>query len=140
MPSCLILRLFFFFFKQKTAYEMRISGWSSDVCSSDLDGQALRALWPVLLFRPDLRRLRSDEPDRALGGGPLAYHCPGDLDRWRTVPALSRLQGRNRPAAANGARARHYPGARTVAQRGRAPDTDRIRRAFGRRTAGTHPT
>src|SRR3546814_15894216 len=29
---------FFFFFKQKTAYEMRISDWSSDVCSSDLGG------------------------------------------------------------------------------------------------------
>src|SRR3546814_12633130 len=28
----------FFFFKQKTAYEMRISDWSSDVCSSDLGG------------------------------------------------------------------------------------------------------
>src|SRR3546814_15880969 len=27
---------FFFFFKQKTAYELRISDWSSDVCSSDL--------------------------------------------------------------------------------------------------------
>src|SRR3546814_5496324 len=34
--------MFFFFFKQKTAYEMRISDWSSDVCSSDLDpGYAL---------------------------------------------------------------------------------------------------
>src|SRR3546814_1207069 len=35
----------FFFFKQKTAYEMRISDWSSDVCSSDLPaalGQGLR--------------------------------------------------------------------------------------------------
>src|SRR3546814_6110635 len=32
--------LFFFFFKQKTAYEMRISDWSSDVCSSDLLDQA----------------------------------------------------------------------------------------------------
>src|SRR3546814_500261 len=31
----------FFFFKQKTAYEMRISDWSSDVCSSDLLGQPL---------------------------------------------------------------------------------------------------
>src|SRR3546814_6977312 len=30
--------LMFFFFKQKTAYEMRISDWSSDVCSSDLVG------------------------------------------------------------------------------------------------------
>src|SRR3546814_21162785 len=28
--------VFFFFFKQKTAYEVRISDWSSDVCSSDL--------------------------------------------------------------------------------------------------------
>src|SRR3546814_10468633 len=38
---------FVFFFKQKTAYEMRISDWSSDVCSSDLqmrhgEAQALR--------------------------------------------------------------------------------------------------
>src|SRR3546814_1567228 len=32
----LFTRLLFFFFKQKTAYEMRISDWSSDVCSSDL--------------------------------------------------------------------------------------------------------
>src|SRR3546814_8782693 len=32
----LIVLLFIFFFKQKTAYEMRISDWSSDVCSSDL--------------------------------------------------------------------------------------------------------
>src|SRR3546814_9663218 len=32
----LLSLLFFFFFKQKTAYEMRISDWSSDVCSSDL--------------------------------------------------------------------------------------------------------
>src|SRR3546814_5832182 len=31
-----ILCFFVFFFKQKTAYEMRISDWSSDVCSSDL--------------------------------------------------------------------------------------------------------
>src|SRR3546814_5113693 len=30
---------FLFFFKQKTAYEMRISDWSSDVCSSDLNGR-----------------------------------------------------------------------------------------------------
>src|SRR3546814_1614589 len=33
--------LFFFFFKQKTAYEMRISDWSSDVCSSDLQAYIL---------------------------------------------------------------------------------------------------
>src|SRR3546814_1861033 len=39
----MIFMLFIFFFKQKTAYEMRISDWSSDVCSSDLR-QALRLL------------------------------------------------------------------------------------------------
>src|SRR3546814_17184106 len=33
----------FFFFKQKTAYEMRISDWSSDVCSSDLEAEGLGA-------------------------------------------------------------------------------------------------
>src|SRR3546814_7827091 len=32
-----IVTFVIFFFKQKTAYEMRISDWSSDVCSSDLD-------------------------------------------------------------------------------------------------------
>src|SRR3546814_14119352 len=36
MVSCVFYFLFFFF-KQKTAYEMRISDWSSDVCSSDLN-------------------------------------------------------------------------------------------------------
>src|SRR3546814_1328391 len=34
--------LLFFFFKQKTAYEMRISDWSSDVCSSDLSAPPLQ--------------------------------------------------------------------------------------------------
>src|SRR3546814_7347594 len=38
----------FFFFKQKTAYEMRISDWSSDVCSSDL------------FFEEDIIRSRAD--------------------------------------------------------------------------------
>src|SRR3546814_3100298 len=40
---CLFLYFCFcclFFFKQKTAYEMRISDWSSDVCSSDLGSSA----------------------------------------------------------------------------------------------------
>src|SRR3546814_8574177 len=34
--AILVFHFCFFFFKQKTAYEMRISDWSSDVCSSDL--------------------------------------------------------------------------------------------------------
>src|SRR3546814_3649917 len=33
---CYVYCVYFFLFKQKTAYEMRISDWSSDVCSSDL--------------------------------------------------------------------------------------------------------
>src|SRR3546814_7921338 len=33
---CVVIYYCVFFFKQKTAYEMRISDWSSDVCSSDL--------------------------------------------------------------------------------------------------------
>src|SRR3546814_8288741 len=36
--------MLFFFFEQETAYEMRISDWSSDVCSSDLVSGALSAL------------------------------------------------------------------------------------------------
>src|SRR3546814_11366655 len=40
LAVCLFVFIFFFF-KQKTAYEMRISDWSSDVCSSDLLGAQL---------------------------------------------------------------------------------------------------
>src|SRR3546814_15274418 len=41
---CVSRMLSFFFFKQKTAYEMRISDWGSDVCSSDL-------CWQWLMFQ-----------------------------------------------------------------------------------------
>src|SRR3546814_14446088 len=60
---CCYSFVFFFFFKQKTAYEMRISDWSSDVCSSDLPEPArprLREVTEALLallqrlFRRDL--------------------------------------------------------------------------------------
>src|SRR3546814_11906141 len=51
----------FFFFKQKTAYEMRISDWSSDVCSSDLH-----------IARPPARAA----PTRDLRGG--VEHGPRD--------------------------------------------------------------
>src|SRR3546814_4691997 len=39
--SCSVCIILCFFFKQKTAYEMRISDWSSDVCSSDLADRGL---------------------------------------------------------------------------------------------------
>src|SRR3546814_8890796 len=41
---CVFMFVFVFFFKQKTAYEMRISDWSSDVCSSDLDLQVIQRI------------------------------------------------------------------------------------------------
>src|SRR3546814_7158392 len=47
--------LFCFFFKQKTASEVRISDWSSDVCSSDLRA-AHGADWPMLIGRRNGRR------------------------------------------------------------------------------------
>src|SRR3546814_19577674 len=46
----------FFFFKQKTAYEMRISDWSSDVCSSDLRfdfGRCAQWWYSRVVFRPN---------------------------------------------------------------------------------------
>src|SRR3546814_7234095 len=44
---CCLFFLVFFFFKQKTAYEMRISDWSSDVCSSDLSWADARVITGV---------------------------------------------------------------------------------------------
>src|SRR3546814_1698915 len=40
-----LLYVVFLFFKQKTAYEMRISDWSSDVCSSDLQAREEATEW-----------------------------------------------------------------------------------------------
>src|SRR3546814_6518936 len=70
--------LLFFFFKQKTAYEMRISDWSSDVCSSDLiiplapeSVAVLRTTWKLsgtgkLVF-PGNRHLHRPMSENALG-------------------------------------------------------------------------
>src|SRR3546814_20058886 len=55
-----VVCLVFFFFKQKTAYEMRISDWSSDVCSSDLG---------VALEQRLLAKLRRDPHGRQPEGG-----------------------------------------------------------------------
>src|SRR3546814_1319939 len=68
----------FFFFKQKTAYEMRISDWSSDVCSSDLP-------------RLDLHRLRQAQADRpqlceervVVAEHPRVCHGATDTPPWR---------------------------------------------------------
>src|SRR3546814_4945945 len=68
--------MFFFFFKQKTAYEMRISDWSSDVCSSDLP-------------HPDLARLLLEE------SGYVAM-----LQADRSAEATGRLENLNEFARA----------------------------------------
>src|SRR3546814_4538302 len=51
--------MWFFFSKQRTAYEMRISDWSSDVCSSDLPGQRREPRPQRLLPRPVRRHERA---------------------------------------------------------------------------------
>src|SRR3546814_16010445 len=56
--------MFIFFFKQKTAYEMRISDWSSDVCSSDLRRTPLRLLKAL----PQQRKLCGRKPALRDGG------------------------------------------------------------------------
>src|SRR3546814_2075429 len=64
----IVLYYAFFFFKQKTAYEMRISDWSSDVCSSDLQRQRQHRHQPADCRRPQIVRneMRTALP---LGGG-----------------------------------------------------------------------
>src|SRR3546814_1763078 len=62
-----------FLSKQKTAYEMRISGWSSDVCSSDLTPQIVRQVGVHLFIdrarpRRQTARMGMDESDRELSG------------------------------------------------------------------------
>src|SRR3546814_13744598 len=46
--------MFVFFFKQKTAYEMRISDWSSDVCSSDLEATGVISIGALLQELPSV--------------------------------------------------------------------------------------
>src|SRR3546814_2107005 len=65
--------VYVFFFKQKTAYEMRISDWSSDVCSSDL---RLRGGGEVELG--DARKEQEDDMGRAVG------HADGPSLAWIT--------------------------------------------------------
>src|SRR3546814_8105977 len=69
-----------FFFKQKTAYEMRISDWSSDVCSSDL----------AEAFEPGDARLRRDVGRAAAIVGLAAFADPhhGEIERMPVALAL----------------------------------------------------
>src|SRR3546814_10810834 len=65
---------YIFFFKQKTAYEMRISDWSSDVCSSDLDStyeisDELNCLKREAALITQYKRLHEGGPLTNLAGG-----------------------------------------------------------------------
>src|SRR3546814_20584766 len=68
-----------FFFKQKTAYELRISDWSSDVGSSDL----LEAADDLAAFEPEIVGIGADETDRV-----------GRTGQFPDSAALDRLQVR----------------------------------------------
>src|SRR3546814_5173300 len=100
---CLFSVALLFFFKQKTAYEMRISDWSSDVCSSDLR----RVVRHVLrLERPDREaapREGAAESGRQqrladVGSGALQHdgRCPGQgsSPRLKTLFPSAREIGR----------------------------------------------
>src|SRR3546814_4271687 len=73
----------FFLFKQKTAYEMRISDWSSDVCSSDL----------VELFRSEALRVKIVR-DRAVRRVAQQHYEPGP-GRFDGVNAFRDAVGKN---------------------------------------------
>src|SRR3546814_3263989 len=86
---------FFFFFKQRTAYEMRISDWSSDVCSSDLLDERLEhfeQLADILEMEPggrlveDVERLPGRTPRQFLGE--LDALCLAARQRRRLLPDL----------------------------------------------------
>src|SRR3546814_3488596 len=78
----MISLLLFFFFKQKTAYEMRISDWSSDVCSSDL----LEANFQFLGNVPYAEIL-------ALNRGATALINPSMFEGWSTTVEESKALG-----------------------------------------------
>src|SRR3546814_3817553 len=80
--------MFFFFFKQKTAYERRISDWSSDVCSSDLIGMDSEAgagshFWvdvPFLLAEQQV------QDESAMASNIIAFADPFVRHRARVRP------------------------------------------------------
>src|SRR3546814_6247726 len=91
-PVMFSFLMVFFFFKQKTAYEMRISDWSSDVCSSDL--AAAGSLDPDSgnqLDRAAAPRPRACEEPRAL--------CQMFGDVWEWTGSAYRPHPGFRPAA-----------------------------------------
>src|SRR3546814_8127685 len=77
---CSRLFVLFFFFKQKTAYEMRISDWSSDVCSSDLLPRADLLRIDV----QDQQQQGDDVPREVAGIAQDAERACGGVGRYRS--------------------------------------------------------
>src|SRR3546814_5251640 len=94
---CIVGDLFvtFFFFKQKTAYEMRISDWSSDVCSSDLRVAAERHI-AATLRRRGTAEGRIGVPYRPIGArgesriSPESRHAVAQLLTISAAHAIAR--------------------------------------------------
>src|SRR3546814_15591412 len=68
-----VVTLTLFFFKQKTAYEKRISDWSSDVCSSDLIQELIAEkdgwmVWPVMKLASPLSRKQTIDRKSVVSG------------------------------------------------------------------------
>src|SRR3546814_8184002 len=83
--------LFFFFFKQKTAYEMRISDWSSDVCSSDLvPAHPARRLMtmaaPAIFFMSDPFEKSANQRIHSVGVSDRAHEIGRASCRERVCP------------------------------------------------------
>src|SRR3546814_64298 len=79
----LLLCVLFFFFKQKTAYEMRISDWSSDVCSSDLADRAPLDAPEAAEDVARMRRLHLEEIALVDRLADQFVHVIGLVRRWR---------------------------------------------------------
>src|SRR3546814_13963737 len=94
----MLMSLLCFFFKQKTAYEMRISDWSSDVCSSDLQkalkhGEAEKRYFALLLGK---WRGEDREVDAALVKRSLAGDRRVQVDEEDGKPSKSLFSPKNR--------------------------------------------
>src|SRR3546814_19587679 len=88
----------FFFFKQKTAYEMRISDWSSDVCSSDLVADRRRQCRHVAA-RYELRRNRRARACGRIQGSRRQSQGPG---LWVGSVRVPRKRQEDRPRRGRG--------------------------------------